>query len=65
MDHRRYKYLIWNSHWYKKNVTQSKINWNESVVTKSDAQAKEMDLSKKRKPLLEDFFPWWKTDHKN
>jgi hypothetical protein len=24
-----------------------------------------MDLSKKRKPLLEDFFPWWKTDHKN
>ncbi len=65
MNHRRYKYLIWNSNWYKQNVTQTKAQWDKAVVTQSDAPAKELDVSKKRKPLLEDFFPWWKQDHKN
>lgn len=58
----RYKYLIWNSSWYKKNAHQSG-DWSTDVYsTDSESVMKPEKGKKQERSKLQSLFPWWRQE---
>lgn len=61
MNHRRYKYHLWNSDWYKKNITESRAAWEKMIANDSGQGNNKTTGHKSKKMTMQDFFPWWRV----
>ena len=60
MRSNQYKYQIWNSNWYKKNNTQTSLDWKQSVSNDSEKPIEPKSKAKKKDIFAQTFFPWWR-----